>query len=149
MNNRGAIAPPLLMEGVETPIPKVISAIAQVTSILQSLSNKEVREVLIMVGSVRNLRIVSMDRPISQPMPYAKASIPGARRTKGNPTPRATWKDNPEWRSATAEHSTLVDQIKHQTDTTVKSQMLDELRYREVELKSLKRKLSGFQNGPL
>lgn len=101
-----------------------------------------------MVSANWNLRVISMDRPIGlnivQPAPAAIATKKGVR-AKAQATPKAGWKSDPRWSAAIAVHSSLVDQIKQETDTVVKESLLGELRNCESGLKSLKLSLRGFR----
>lgn len=100
-----------------------------------------------MIASVRNLRLVSADRPIG----LQQTPGPGARVTRSSfpertiVPRRAAWKANPEWVSAIAEHTRLVNLLKSETDAIAKEQLLVELRTLESSMKPLKQRLMGFR----
>jgi len=103
-----------------------------------------------MIASLRNLRIVSMDRPIglSTVQPPPRVITRGGVREISRNTPRASWKSDPKWISATAEHTTIIDQIKSATNAIAKEELLGTLRNNESYLKTLRRELQGFREGP-
>jgi transaldolase len=120
-----------------------LAAIAAINRALDTLSNKEAKEVLTMVCSIRNLRVVSMDRPIGLPLQSAPPKTV-TQVSSRKATPKATWKSDPRWGEIDKRHSTLVEQIKHDSDTTVKETHIEDLRKLELDMKSLKQQLRGF-----
>jgi hypothetical protein len=114
-----------------------IDAIASISAILSGLSNREAREVITMVSSVRNLRVVSMDRPIGRPTPMEEK--PNKAKKANKPSP---WKKNPEWVAAVAARSTIVERLKANPGNS--QAILADLRKQESAMKDLKRQLLGF-----
>jgi hypothetical protein len=124
-----------------------MAAIAAISCELDKLSNKEVKEALTMVSSVRNLRIISMDRPIGLPIQSAppKVRSPGSQKeVSRKATPKATWKSDPRWVDVDRRHSELVSQIKTEPDAIAKGTAITSLRELEGEMKILKHQLQGF-----
>jgi hypothetical protein len=120
-----------------------LAAIAAINCALDSLSNKEAKEVLTMVCSIRNLRIVSMDRPIGLPIQSAPPKTV-TQVSSRKATPKATWKSDPRWVDIDERHTHLVEQIKHDSDVTTKESHIELLRQLELDMKTLKQQLRGF-----
>jgi hypothetical protein len=131
---------------------ELMDAIAYINSKLTLLSNKEAREALTMVASVRNLRLVSMDRPIGRPIDQlprptkvGKPARAGGGCTGLSARTPPTWKLNPDWIASNKKHSELVSKIKGSSDSKEKESLIKELREIEVGMKLYKRKLVGFR----
>jgi hypothetical protein len=122
-----------------------LTAIAVMKAELSKLTNKEAKEVLTMLSSIRNLRIVAMDRPIGRPIAESGGGPDTGPSPKGrkNSQPSAPWKADPRWKSAIADHSKLVTSLKTETDAIAKASLLVLLRDSELALKALKRELQG------
>jgi hypothetical protein len=124
--------------------PALISAIAKINAELSLLSNKEVKEALTMIGSIRNLRIVSMDRPIgltSGPTPRQTSIDVRARASQPK---RAAWRTNPQWTAMEKLHRDLVDRVKAASCSIDKDSALTLLRKHESAMKLQKQQLLGF-----
>jgi len=130
----------------QTDAGRVMTAVTAIQAALAGLSNREARDALTMVASLRNLRVVSMDRPIGNNQSGAPSTkAPGQQseaRSKG-PTPPAGWKQNPQWLAANADHAQRVSELKTIEDEDLKSRRLTELRQLESDMKTLKQQLQG------
>jgi hypothetical protein len=126
---------------------ELLEAIATISSELSKLSNKEAKEVLTMVCSNKNLRVVPLQSAIAPNSvirrPPGIPRKPNERAAKA--TPPAGWKKTSEWCSATAKHDSMVSALKKEPDLDRRRIILEDLRESEVQLKILKRKLQGFQ----
>jgi hypothetical protein len=126
--------------------PQLLQSIAIATEELNKLSNKEAKELLTMLCSIRNLRVVSMDRPIG----LSSAPAVRSRVTRGSypertiVPKRAAWKSHPEWVSAIAEHTKTVETLKTAREEE-KPTIVGILRSIEQSMKPLKQKLMGFR----
>jgi len=123
---------------------RIMEATASINAILQGLSNKEAKEVLTMASSIRNLRVVSMDRPIG--LNIQKSAPPvGSNRQPSRARPKkAEWKNNPEWVAAEAEHSRLISLLKSSSSFN-KDEIIGQLRQHEANMKLLRQQLGGCQ----
>lgn len=126
---------------------ELLEAIATISSELSKLSNKEAKEALTMVSSSRNLRVVPLQSAIAPNSAIRRpAGIPRSGMERAaKATPPAGWKQSSEWRSASAEHDSMVAALKGEPDANKRQAILKALRESEVQLKLLKRKLRGFQ----
>jgi hypothetical protein len=123
----------------------VFSATAEIQKILSGLSNKEATQALTMVAALKNLRVISMDRPIGQSAPSAPGPTPAkAKKEKGqNKTAPSSWKLTQEWKAAEEIHQGIVAQIKSEKDSTIVESLRSHLREQEETMKALKQKLRG------
>jgi len=130
-------------EGGESATADVFSAMAEIKAVLDRLSNKEAAQALTMLASLRNLRVVSMDRPIGQ---QAQSQAPAAKaeKVKGEgKTPPAAWRKTKQWQEAEEIHQGIVAQIKSEEDPTQVEVLRSTLREQEQTMKVLKQELQG------
>lgn len=127
--------------------PRFFEILTIVNESLSELSNKEARDLLTMVGSIRNLRVVSADRPIGlTSVPQARSRISRASFPDRTIVPKpATWKKKPEWLAAIAAHRVLVTSLKDPINANRRDGLLTDLRKQEAEMKTLKQSLQGFR----
>jgi hypothetical protein len=124
--------------------PALYAAIAVIGAELSKLSNKEAKEALTMLGSVRNLRVVSADRPIGLSTGQVRNRPSIDVRARTSRPQKVAWKSDPRWIREEKLHSDLVDQIKSETNSIEKSALICRLRQQEADMKTLKHQLSGF-----
>jgi hypothetical protein len=129
---------------------KLGTSITAVMEILSHHSNVEVKELLAMVSASRNLRIVSMDRPIGLPTVTVRGVNTGVS-TRTDPkapskTPKASWKGDAKWVAADAEHTRRIELIKGERDENRRATLARELHeYEATVIKPLKLQLRGFR----
>jgi len=89
--------------------------------LLEGLSIKSTSKVLNMVGSLKGLRTIPVDRPIGPVMQVKPGSgIPGSVVTtarggsvnRQSPTPKAAWKQSDDYRRLSVEHQALIRELK-------------------------------------
>jgi len=123
-----------------------LSALAIVTAELEKLSNKEAQDLITMVGSVRNLRVVSAYRPIGTILPRPPATIAAGRRTtviSDTRPPKMAWKQSPQFTELTNRRSAVVEKLKALDPSSIeKGSLTSELRSIELELRLLKQSLN-------
>jgi len=130
---------------------KLGASITSVMEILSQHSNVEVKELLSMVSASRNLRIVSMDRPIGLPTVTVRGGNTGVTtrtdtKTPSKPTPKASWKADAKWVAADAEHTHRIELIKGEPDENRRATLSRELHeYEATVIKPLKLQLRGFR----
>jgi len=124
---------------------ELFSAVAEIKSVLDRLSNKEASQALTMLAALRNLRVISMDRPIGPSgTPANQTPKATARKVKGEgKTPPAAWKQDVRWENAQLVHRGIIAVIKTNTDPTKVESMTSDLRQHEQRMKDLKQELQG------
>jgi len=130
-----------LQSGDSSSATKILEAVQLLTEALSGLSNKQCREALSMVAAPKNLRVISMDRPVGNNQPTVNRPI--GRKPKA--TPAAAWKQRPEWISAVADHATAIAAVKSASTEADRSQRVRSLREIEDHMRALKLSLQGKQ----
>jgi hypothetical protein len=120
----------------------LLAAIATIDRILSGLSKKEAKEALMMVSVTRDLRIISMNRPIGLPVTFPPKTESQASGRKA--TPKAPWKSDSRWSEMNKIHTDLVNQIKDESSAIAKDHLIELLRQHEFKMKALKHQLQGF-----
>jgi hypothetical protein len=126
----------------------VASTFVEVKKLFSMLSNKEAREVMTLVGSTMNLRVIPMDRPIGQAIVVASPGNPRRLPMKGSATaqPEAKWKRDSRWVEISTRHKALVQSLKS-AKADEKAGFLSALRIVEIEMKELRESLRSFRPG--
>jgi hypothetical protein len=93
----------------------------QVDKLIGRLSTKDATRVLSMAGGLKNLRVISMDRPIG-PVTQLRpgtgnaggvvSTAPAGSVKRQGPTPKAAWKQTEDYRLLSAQHRGLVRDLK-------------------------------------
>jgi len=99
-----------------------------------------------MLAALKNLRVISMDRPIGQSgAAPAQPSEAKAKKEKGEgKTPPAAWRNTKQWKEAEEIHQGIVAQIKSvKEDPTKVESLRSHLREQEATMKVLKQELQG------
>jgi len=121
--------------------PKVLEAVRTIAEALSGLTNKQSQQALAMVTSLRNLRVVPMDRPIGNNQPAVKKTT--GESSSGKSSPRASWKQNAQWSAAQQQRNELVAAVKSSSSEADRLLLVEELHAFEERMKALKQSLRG------
>jgi len=117
----------------------------QIEQILSGQSNKTCMKVLTMIGSLRGIRCIPIDRPIGQ-SPTGKQQPAGKtnqqKQPKGKPTPKAAWKMTEEYKTLSISRTQAVQQLKEAPPES-KDSAVEKLREIEQQLKALRSPTAG------
>lgn len=116
---------------------RLFAAAAAIADKLEGFSNREVTEILRIVGAQKNLRVTNM--LAVQPAQLSQVS---SRKNSGKEKgprrlPKASWKTRPEWVEFEQVHRALVTRIKNASDKE-KPELLSQLRASEIRARELK-----------
>jgi hypothetical protein len=124
----------------------VFAMAAEIERILEGQSSRTVLKVLNMVGSLHRARAIPADRPIGQSTVGRVTTVTREQPKKGQPTPKAAWKDSEIYRSLIRQRELMVNTIKatppHELSN---SSHVEDLRAIEQQLKDLKASHPGNQ----
>jgi len=134
--------PDSIESGPENRFRVVFDTANQIRKHLDKLSNREFKEVLTMMASIKGLRVIPMSMPIGNSSlgttRTATAAPIRSNTQKGVPPRKAPYKESPEWIELTNSRLGIVDSIKQESDSNKKQALVRTLRQVEESLKALR-----------